>query len=90
MARETRRTTLTPADGAWWWMEHPTNLMTITGVFTFAEPFDGAAVRGLFASPLFERIAMRLAAASMPALERETTAAPFGEHSAERTTSEER
>jgi hypothetical protein len=30
---------LTPADGAWWWMEHPTNLMTITAVFTFAEPF---------------------------------------------------
>lgn len=31
---------LTAADGAWWGMEHPTNLMTITAVFTFAEPFE--------------------------------------------------
>ncbi|HZF67815.1 MAG TPA: wax ester/triacylglycerol synthase family O-acyltransferase [Gemmatirosa sp.] len=34
--RETR--TLSAADGAWWRMEHPTNPMTITAVFTFAEP----------------------------------------------------
>jgi diacylglycerol O-acyltransferase len=30
--------TLSAADGAWWRMEHPTNPMTITAVFTFVEP----------------------------------------------------
>jgi WS/DGAT/MGAT family acyltransferase len=44
-------------------MEHPTNPMTITGVFTFAERFDRDAARGLAERMLrFERFRQRVVA----------------------------
>lgn len=58
---ETRRP-LTAADGAWWGMDHPTNLMTITAVFTFAEPFEMARLRRLAEERLlaFDRFRQRV------------------------------
>ena len=35
-----KRDSLTGVDTAWWRMEHPTNLMMITGVLIFDEPVD--------------------------------------------------
>jgi WS/DGAT/MGAT family acyltransferase len=55
-------TALTAADGAWWGMDHPTNLMTITAVFTFAEPFEMARLRRLADERLlgFDRFRQRV------------------------------
>jgi WS/DGAT/MGAT family acyltransferase len=55
-------TALTAADGAWWGMDHPTNLMTITAVFTFAEPFEMARLRRLAEERLlgFDRFRQRV------------------------------
>ncbi len=41
------RQPLSAADGAWWRMERPTNPMTITAVFTFAEPLGYDALAAL-------------------------------------------
>lgn len=49
------RQPLSAADGAWWRMEHPTNPMTITAVFTFAAPLPFAALAELLAEKLVAR-----------------------------------
>lgn len=51
MAQRSRQP-LTAADGAWWRMDHPTNPMTITGVFTFAAPLPFEALRALLEARL--------------------------------------
>ncbi|CAN5309835.1 wax ester/triacylglycerol synthase family O-acyltransferase [soil metagenome] len=38
---------MSAVDAAWWKMEDPTNPMTITAVFTFAEPLDAVRLRDL-------------------------------------------
>jgi diacylglycerol O-acyltransferase len=58
----TRRHALTAADGAWWQMEQPTNLMTITAVFTFREHTPIAVMRRLVEERLmkFDRFRQRV------------------------------
>lgn len=48
----THRKFLSPVDSAWLRMEHPTNLMMITGVFLFDELLDFARLKSTIASRL--------------------------------------
>jgi hypothetical protein len=52
LVRQASRQPLSAADGAWWRMEHPTNRMTITAVFTFAGPLSFASLAALLAEKL--------------------------------------
>ncbi len=45
---------LSAADGAWWRMDRPTNPMTITAVFTFAEPLAYEALAALVTGQLLQ------------------------------------
>jgi diacylglycerol O-acyltransferase / wax synthase len=47
-----KRVPLAPADTAWWRMEHPTNLMMITGVFMFPGPVLLRELRSVLQSRL--------------------------------------
>jgi WS/DGAT/MGAT family acyltransferase len=53
------RQLLSAADGAWWRMERPTNPMTITAVFTFAEPLPYARLAALVTGQLLEHARFR-------------------------------
>ena len=52
-----------PVDTAWLRMEHPTNLMMISGIFMFDEPLEPRAVRGLIEKRLlrFRRFRQKVA-----------------------------
>jgi WS/DGAT/MGAT family acyltransferase len=67
---ETRRSTLSAADGAWWRMDQPTNLMTITAVFTFADPMPHAALRRLVEERLLKLDRFRQRVVRRPPLAR--------------------
>jgi len=57
-----KRSYLSPVDRAWFRMEDPTNLMMITGFFTFDEPLDYQKVKSLFLRRLlvFDRFSQRI------------------------------
>jgi WS/DGAT/MGAT family acyltransferase len=50
---------LSAADGAWWRIERPTNPMTITAVFTFAEPLAYERLAALVTGQLLEHARFR-------------------------------
>ena len=43
---------LSPVDTAWLRMEHPTNLMMITGIFVFDEPLDFDLLKAILSKGL--------------------------------------
>ncbi len=57
---------MSAVDAAWWRMEDPTNPMTITAVFTFAEPLDPGRLRQLLEEQLMahDRFRQRVVAAN--------------------------
>lgn len=56
------RIPLSPVDNAWLRMEHPTNLMMITGFFVFDQPLDLSEVKDLISKRLllFDRFRQRV------------------------------
>lgn len=61
-------TPLSNVDAAWLKMEHPTNLMMVTGVLTFAEPVNYGYFRALIETRLlhFERFRQRVVRPGLP------------------------
>jgi len=61
-------TPLSNVDAAWLKMEHPTNLMMVSGVLTFSQPVDFEYFRSLVSSRLlqFERFRQRVVRPSLP------------------------
>jgi WS/DGAT/MGAT family acyltransferase len=59
---------LSTVDAAWLRMEHPTNLMTITGVLSFAEKLEFAALKDLIEDRLlcYDRFRQRVAEPGIP------------------------
>jgi WS/DGAT/MGAT family acyltransferase len=59
---------LSNVDAAWLKMEHPTNLMMVSGVLTFARPLDFDHLRALIETRLlsFERFRQRVVKPSLP------------------------
>jgi WS/DGAT/MGAT family acyltransferase len=55
-------------DAAWWRMEHPTNLMTITGVMSFAERLDFGQLKELIEDRLlcYDRFRKRVVESALP------------------------
>jgi diacylglycerol O-acyltransferase len=63
-----RRAHLSPVDTAWLRMEHPTNLMMITGIFMFDEPLDFDVLRSTLSKGLlrFDRFRQRAVRPVLP------------------------
>ncbi|MGB3714142.1 MAG: wax ester/triacylglycerol synthase family O-acyltransferase [Candidatus Promineifilaceae bacterium] len=63
-----RRAHLSPVDTAWLRMEHPTNLMMITGIFMFDEPLDYDALRSTLSKRLlrYDRFRQRAVRPVLP------------------------
>ncbi len=63
-----RRAHLSPVDTAWLRMEHPTNLMMITGIFMFDEPLDFDALRSTLSKGLlrYDRFRQRAVRPVLP------------------------
>jgi len=55
-------------DAAWWRMEHPTNLMTITGVMSFAERLEFRQLKELIEDRLlcYDRFRQRVVESTLP------------------------
>ena len=66
--RGKNRALLSPADNAWLRMEHPTNLMMISGVFLFEEPLQFGRVRQVLQERLlaFDRFRQRVVEPKVP------------------------
>jgi WS/DGAT/MGAT family acyltransferase len=61
-------TPMASVDAAWWRMEHPTNLMTITGVMAFPERLDFHQLKELIEDRLlcYDRFRQRVVESSIP------------------------